>query len=76
MSFPWKPTPVASSELGVSNGTLKRRMEVRGGFLEAGHHYVLGPSKNSTITWNVEKCRDAFHRRGLAQRTKRERIGS
>lgn len=68
MSSPWKPTPVASSELGVSNGTLKRRMEVRGGFLENGTHYVLGPTRNSTITWNVAKCRDAFNERGLLAR--------
>ncbi len=70
----WKPTPAASSELGISNGTLKRRMEVRGGFLENGTHYVLGPTRNSTITWNVTKCRDAFNERGIQAR--REKLDS
>ena len=70
----WKPTPAASSELGISNGTLKRRMEVRGGFLENGTHYVLGPTLNSTITWNVAKCRDAFNERGIQAR--REKLDS
>ena len=70
----WKPTPAASSELGISNGTLKRRMEVRGGFLENGTHYVLGPTRNSTITCNVGKCRDAFNERGIQAR--REKLDS
>ena len=64
----WKPTPAASSELGISDGTLKRRMELRGGFLENGTHYMLGPTRNSTIVWNVAKCRDAFNQRGLLVR--------
>ena len=64
----WKRTPAASTELGISTGTLKRRMEVRGGFLENGTHYNLGPSKNSTITWHVDRIRDAFNQRGLQAR--------
>ena len=64
----WKPTPTAASELGISTDTLKRRMEVRGGFLENGQHYSLGPSKNSSITWNVDRVRDAFNQRGLQAR--------
>ena len=70
----WKRTPAASTELGISTGTLKRRMEVRGGFLENGTHYVLGPTRNSTITWNVAKCRDAFNERGIQDR--RENLDS
>ena len=61
----WKPTPAAASELGIINDTLKRKMESRGGFLENKVHYNLGPSKNSTITWNVDRIRDAFNKRGL-----------
>lgn len=64
----WKPTPTAASELGVSSDTLKRRREVSGGFLENGQHYCLGPSKNSTITWDVDRVRDAFNQRGLQAR--------
>ena len=64
----WRPTLAASSELGISKDTLKRRMEVRGGFLEAGQHYVLGPNKNSSIVWHVDRVRDAFHQRGLQAR--------
>ena len=64
----WKPTPTAASELGVSSDTLKRRREVSGGFLENGTHYTLGPSKNSTITWHVDRIRDAFNQRGLQAR--------
>jgi len=64
----WKPTPAAASELGISKDTLKRRMESRGGFLENKVHYNLGPSRNSTITWDVDAVRDAFNQRGLMAR--------
>jgi len=64
----WKPTPAAASELGVSKDTLKRKMESRGGFLENKVHYNLGPSRNSTITWNVDRIRDEFNQRGLQAR--------
>ena len=64
----WKPTPAAASELGISKDTLKRRMESKGGFLENKVHYNLGPSKNSTITWNVPAVRAAFNQRGLQAR--------
>ena len=64
----WKPTPTAASELGISQHTLKRKMESRGGFLENKVHYNLGPSKNSTITWHVDRIRDAFNQRGLQAR--------
>mgnify|MGYP001243571902 CR=1 FL=1 len=64
----WKPTPAAASELGISKDTLKRKMESRGGFLENKVHYILGPNRNSTITWNVDLIRDEFNRRGLQAR--------
>ena len=64
----WKPTPTAASELGISKDTLKRKMESRGEFLENKIHYNLGPSRNSTITWHVDRIRDAFNQRGLQAR--------
>ena len=64
----WKPTPTAASELGISKDTLKRKMESRRGFLENKIHYTLGPSRNSTITWHVDRVRDAFNQRGLQAR--------
>ena len=64
----WKPTPTAASELGISQDTLKRKMESRGGFLANKVHYNLGPSKNSAITWHVDRIRDAFNQRGLQER--------
>ena len=64
----WKPTPTAASELGISKDTLKRKMESRGGFLENKVRYNLGPSKNSAITWNVDRFRDAFNQRGIEAR--------
>ena len=64
----WKQTPAAASELGISKDTLKRKMESRGGFLENGQHYCLGPSKNSPIIWHVDRVRHAFNQRGLQAR--------
>ena len=64
----WKPTPAAASELGISKDTLKRKMESKGGFLENKIHYALGPNRNSTITWNVDRVREAFNQRGLQAR--------
>ena len=64
----WMRTGDAAYHLGVSSDTLKRRREVSGGFLENGTHYALGPSKNSTITWHVDRIRDAFNQRGLQAR--------
>ena len=66
--MPWKPTPAAASELGISKDTLKRKMESRGGFLENKVHYNLGPTRNSTITWDVDRIRDEFNQRGLQAR--------
>ena len=65
----WKPTPAAASELGISKDTLKRKIESKGGFLENKVHYNLGPSKNSAITWNIPRVRDAFNERCLLARS-------
>ena len=64
----WMRTGDAAYQLGVSSDTLKRRREVSGGFLENGQHYCLGSSRNSTITWHVDRIRDAFNQRGLRAR--------
>ena len=64
----WMRTGDAAYQLGVSSDTLKRRREVSGGFLENGQHYCLGPSRTSTITWHVDRIRDAFNQRGLRAR--------
>ena len=64
----WMRTGDAADQLGVSSETLNRRREVNVGFLENKVHYVLGPSRNSTITWHVDRIRDAFNQRGLQAR--------
>ena len=64
----WMRTGDAACQLGVSSDTLKRRRDVAGGFLENGTHYNPGPSRNSTITWHVDRVRDAFNQRGLQAR--------
>ena len=61
-------TRPASEALGCSPEHLKRQRDIYGGFLGAGVHYHLGSSVTAAITWNVEKCRSAFHRRGLQAR--------
>ena len=68
MSPTWLQTRPASEALGCSPEHLKRSRDVYGGFLEAGVHYFLGSSVTAAITWDVEKCRAAFHRRGLRVR--------
>jgi len=64
----WLPTTKAALELGYSAKHLKKQRDIAGGFLEAGVHYTLGPTKTSSNTWNVEAVRAAFHRRGLKAR--------
>lgn len=64
----WLPTSQAVLALGCSGKHLKRQRDIAGGFLEAGVHYSLGPSRTSSITWNVDEIRAAFHRRGLQVR--------
>lgn len=61
-------TALAAPELQLSQGYLKLQMEDKGGPLQNGVHYILGPSKNSPIKWNVEACRAEFHRRGMLRR--------
>ena len=62
------PTNLASVLLGRSESTLKRYRDCCGGFLGNGKHYFLGPNKNSAITWDVEKVKQAFNKRGLQTR--------
>ena len=71
----WLPTRPASKALGCSPKHLKRQRDICGGFLEGGVHYILGSSKTASITWNVEKCRSAFHHRGLQERQKNMQAG-
>ena len=61
-------TSEAALALGCSKDTLKRKRESQWGFLEAGVHYFYGDCANSPITWNIEKCREAFHKRGMQAR--------
>ena len=50
----WLPTKAAADALGISTDTLKRKREICGGFLEAGHHWCAGATPNSPMTWCVE----------------------
>ena len=68
MSAQWLPTRPASEALGCSPEHLKRQRDIYGGFLEAGVHYNLGSSVTAAITWDVQKGRSAFHRRGRQAR--------
>ncbi|QNI99792.1 hypothetical protein SynA1562_00958 [Synechococcus sp. A15-62] len=70
MSTTWLKTRPASEALGCSPEHLKRQRDIYGGFLEAGVHYNLGSSVTAAITWDVEKCRAAFHHRGQKVRFK------
>ena len=72
MNPTWLQTRPVSEALGCSPEHLKRSRDVYGGFLEAGVHYFLGSSVTAAITWDVEKCRAAFHRRGLRVRADSE----
>jgi hypothetical protein len=60
----WLPTPLAARLLGISQRTLKRWANEEG-FLEPMKHWVRGPFLNSTITWNVQACRETLHYRGI-----------
>ena len=57
------PTKDAARALGRSTIYLKRLRDTHGGFLEAGKHYFLAPSRNAPITWDVPKIRAELHRR-------------
>ena len=61
----WLSTKAAADSLGISRDTLKRRRDCSGGYLEGGKHWCYGPEKNSPYTWNVDLCRQEFHRRGV-----------
>ena len=61
-------TSMAAPELGLSQGHLKRQTEDKGGPLKQGEHYFQGPAKNSSIQWDVDACRAAFHRLGMLRR--------
>jgi hypothetical protein len=54
----WTPTPKAVQLLGRSRQSLMRLVDQ--GHLSAGKHYVRGPHKNSTITWDVDACTQRF----------------
>ena len=61
-------TADASTALGMSQGHLKRQMDFKGGPLIAGEDYFLGAHKTSLIRWDVESCREKFHRLGMLSR--------
>ena len=64
----WLPTKAAADALGISTDMQKRKREICGGFLEAGHHWCAGSTRNSPLTFCVERCRKAFHQRGMQAR--------
>ena len=64
----WLPPKAAADALGISTDTLKRKREICGGFLEAGLHWCAGSTRNSPLTFCVERCREAFHQRGMQAR--------
>ena len=61
-------TSQAAPLIGISQGHLKRQMDNKGGPLRHGHHYFLGPTKNSPILWDVEAVRAEFDRLGMLHR--------
>ena len=65
----WLPTKAAADALGISTDTLKRKREICGGFLEAGRDWCSGSTRNSSMTWCVERCRKALHQRGMQVRS-------
>lgn len=61
-------TSLAGPKLGYSQGHLKRLMEDKRGPLQKTKRYLLGPTKNSPIQWDVEACRQEFDRLGMLRR--------
>jgi len=60
----WLATPDASSALGISPITLKRRRDSHGGFLEHGKHWRFKTdSSNSPMLWEVQLIRNEFEKR-------------
>ena len=64
----WQSTKAAAEELGCCGHTLKRKRDINGGFLEAGVHWVAGPTAKSPCQWNVPAIRQAFHQKGMEDR--------
>ena len=64
----WLKTSEAAAALGWSAKYLKRQREEKGGFLSPGIHFLYGPTLKSSIVWNVDLIRGAFHRRGVEVR--------
>nr|WP_115092836.1 hypothetical protein [Synechococcus sp. UW106] len=64
----WLPTKAAADALCISTDTLKCKREICGGFLEAGRDWCAGSTRNSSLTFCVERCREAFHKRGTQAR--------
>ena len=64
----WLRTSEAAAALGWSAKYLKRQREEKGGFLSPGIHFIYGPTLKSSIVWNVDLIRGAFHRRGVEAR--------
>ena len=65
----WLPTKASADAHGISTDTLKRKREICCGFLEAGRDWCSGPTRNSSMTWCVERCRKALHQRGMQVRS-------
>ena len=61
-------TSIAAPLIGISQGHLKRQMDIKGGPLRSGIHYELGPRKNSPILWDVEAVKQEFHKLGMLER--------
>ena len=64
----WLPTKAAADALGISTDTLKRKREICGGFLGASRDWCAGSTRNSSLTFCVERCRQAFQQRGMQAR--------
>lgn len=64
----WLKTKEASDWLGFAACTLKRKRDIKGGFLKNGIHWVSGATYNSPMIWNVERCRAEFNRMGIIQK--------
>ena len=58
----------AAIALAMSQGHLIRQMDFKGGPLIDGENYFLGAYKTSPIRWDVDKCREKFHRLGMLNR--------
>ena len=65
----WLPTPDAADYLGVSMDTLRRRRDVKGGYLVNGKHWrFAGDHANSKVVWAVDLVAAELNRRGMMAR--------